>query len=416
MFGRFKLLSMLLSSLAVATVLKRDQMKMLDDPTLQGFSKEGLKTFNDEFHKMVDNRKLANVVTLVSRHGKIVNLDASGVLDVSTTPKVQAQKDAIYRIASMTKPITGAAMMMLFEEGKWALNDPVSKHIPQFEGLKVKQADGKLVPQAKPMTMAQLMSHTAGFGLSSDYSSVNLRKGDLKDMINEVAKVPLAFQPGKDWRYGPSVDIQGYLVEKLSGKGFDEFLQERLFGPLGMVDTGFFVDPSKVGRVSRIHEYDKSGYIKAVNTSVVNTSKPKFLSGAGGLVSTAEDYWRFCQMILNGGEFNGKRYLKESTVKIMHTNVLEDGVNVTLSSPNTRGLGFGMDFAIVQDPVAAKTSVEVQSFYWGGAYGTWFWIDPVNDIIVIGMIQNSGGSTPDGAPAMRETSAKAAYSALRRGS
>jgi len=243
-----------------------------------------------------------------------------------------------------------------------------------------------------------------------------LRKGDLKDMIDEVAKVPLAFQPGKDWRYGPSVDIQGYLVEKLSGKGFDEFLQERLFGPLGMVDTGFFVDPSKVGRVSRIHEYDKSGYIKAVNTSVVNTSKPKFLSGAGGLVSTAEDYWRFCQMILNGGEFNGKRYLKESTVKIMHTNVLEDGVNVTLSSPNTRGLGFGMDFAIVQDPVAAKTSVEVQSFYWGGAYGTWFWIDPVNDMIVIGMIQNSGGSTPAGAPAMRETSAKAAYSALRRGS
>jgi CubicO group peptidase (beta-lactamase class C family) len=419
---KFSLLPILFASLATAMVLRReeihsntrikDEINMQDNSTIQGFTKEGLAAFNAQFHKMVDNRKLANVVTLIARHGKVVDLDADGVLDVSATPKVPAKTDTIYRIASMTKPITGAAMMILFEEGKWALNDPISKHIPEFEGLKVKQPDGTLVPQVKPMIMAQLMSHSAGFDRTAAYASLNLRKGNLKDMINELAKVPLAFQPGKDWRYGPNVDIQGYLVEKLSGMGLDEFFQQKLFGPLGMVDTGFFVDPSKVGRLTRIHEYDKSGYISAANSSPVGTTKPKFLSGSGGLVSTAEDYWRFCQMILNGGESNGRRYLKAATVKIMHTNVLEDGVNVTINSPNTRGLGFGMDFAIVQDPKAARTSVGIQSFYWGGAFGTWFWIDPVNDMIVIGMIQNSGGTTPDGAPSVREASAKAAYSAL----
>jgi CubicO group peptidase (beta-lactamase class C family) len=383
---------------------------------LQGFTQTGLATFNAHFHQLVDQHKLANVVTLVSRHGQIVNLDAYGVLDISATPTISVQNDSIFRIASMTKPITGAAMMMLFDEGKWALEDPVSKHIPSFKDLKVKVKDGPPVSQTKPMTMAQLMSHSAGFGRSSEYTEakVNLRSGNLQDMIDVLAKQPLSFQPGKDWRYGPSVDIQGYLVEKLSGQGLDEFFEQRIFKPLGMVDTGFWVDPSKAPRVSRIHTYNQNGTIIASGTSnVFNTSKPKFLSGSGGLTSTIRDYWRFTQMILNGGEFQGKRVLKTETVKMMHTNVLEPGVEVTLNSPNTRGLGFGMDFAIVMDPVAAKTSQGIQSFYWGGAYGTWFWIDPINDMIVIGFIQNSNGTTPDGAPAVREASARMAYGALK---
>jgi CubicO group peptidase (beta-lactamase class C family) len=383
---------------------------------LQGFTQAGLAAFNTYFHETVDQRKLANVVTLISRHGRIVNLDAYGVLDVSAVPTVSVKTDSIFRIASMTKPITGAAMMMLFEEGKWALEDPVAKYIPSFKNLKVKTKDGPPVDQIKPMTMAQLMSHTAGFGKSSEYTDlkVNLRSGNLQDMIDQLAKLPLSFQPGKDWRYGPSVDIQGYIIEKLSGKSLDEFFEQRIFKPLGMVDTGFWVDPSKASRVSRIHNYGPNGTITATGTSnVFNTSKPKFLAGAGGLTSTIQDYWRFTQMILNGGEFQGKRLLNAETVKIMHTNVLEPGVNVTLYSPNTRGLGFGMDFAIVMDPVAAKTSQGVQSFYWGGAFGTWFWIDPINDMIVIGFIQNQNGTTPDGAPEVREASAKAAYAALQ---
>jgi CubicO group peptidase (beta-lactamase class C family) len=303
-------------------------------------------------------------------------------------------------------------MMMLWEDGKWTLDDPVSKHIPEFAGLKVRVKGGEPVAQASPMTMRQLMSHSAGFGRLGDYQDANLRGGDLKDMILKLAAMPLAYQPGTDWRYGPSVDIQGYVVEQLSGQSLDEFLQTRLFGPLGMLDTGFWVDPAKVSRVSRIHKYVDGKVAAAGEGNVVNLAAPKFLSGGGGLVGTAQDYWRFCQMILNGGEFAGQRRLKPETVQLMQTNVLAPGVNVTLYSPDVVGLGFGMDFAIVQDPAAAKTSQGVESFYWGGAFGTWFWIDPVNDMIVIGMIQNTGGSTPDGAPTVREMSAKAVYAAM----
>jgi CubicO group peptidase (beta-lactamase class C family) len=380
--------------------------------TAQGFTTDGLKAFNAQFHRLVDEGGLANVVTLIARHGEIVNLDAYGVLDVSEATPRPARTDSIFRIASMTKPITGAAMMMLWEEGKWALDDPVGKHIPQFEGLQVKRSDGELVGQAPPMTMRQLMSHSAGFGRSAEYGRATLRGGDLQDMIDTLSTLPLSFQPGTEWRYGPGVDIQGYLIEKLSGQGLDEFFEQRLFAPLGMVDTGFWVDASKGDRVARLHKLENGRVRAAGPGNVYYTAKPKFLAGGGGLVSTIEDYWRFAQMILNGGEFGGRRYLQASTVRLMHTNVLEPGVNVTLYSPETRGLGFGMDFAIIHDPVAAKTSQGVESVYWGGAFGTWFWIDPINDMIVIGMIQNVGGSTPDGAPRVREASARAAYAAM----
>ena len=232
-------------------------------------------------------------------------------------------------------------------------------------------------------------------------------------MIDTLAKLPLSFQPGTEWRYGPSVDIQGYLIEKLSGQGLDEFFEQRLFAPLGMVDTGFWVDASKAERVSRIHKYDDAAISQAAGPSnIFNTAKPKFLAGGGGLVSTIEDYWRFAQMILNGGEFDGRRYLKPSTVDLMHENVLEPGVDVTLYSPDTVGLGFGMDFAIVQDPAAAKTSQGIQSYYWGGAFGTWFWIDPVNDMIVIGMIQNVAGSQTAAGTRRARDPRQAVYAAM----
>jgi len=377
-----------------------------------GFSASGLAALNHEMHALVDDSQLAGVVTLVARHGEIVNFDAYGTLDVSAPSPVR--KDSIFRIASMTKPITGAAMMMLWEEGKWALDDELAEHIPEFKGLKVKAKGGSLVDQASPMTMRQIMSHSAGFGRAGDYpADVNMRAGDLQDMIDTLAKLPLSFQPGTEWRYGPSVDIQGYLIEKLSGQGLDAFFEQRLFAPLGMVDTGFWVDASKGARVSRIHKYVDGKIAAAGPSNIFNTAKPKFLAGGGGLVSTAHDYWRFAQMILNGGEFDGRRYLKQSTVDLMHENVLAPGVEVTLYTRDTVGLGFGMDFAIVQDPAAAKTSQGVQSYYWGGAFGTWFWIDPINDMTVIGMIQNTSGSTPGtGTPPVREISAKAVYAAM----
>ncbi|HLK24344.1 MAG TPA: serine hydrolase domain-containing protein [Caulobacteraceae bacterium] len=375
-----------------------------------GFTRSGLAALDAQMHALVDEGKLAGVSTLVARHGEIVHQDVYGRQDVSEPTPLA--RDSIFRIASMTKPVIGVAMMMLWEEGRWSLDDPVAKHIPEFAGLKVRSRDGAPVDQISPMNMRQLMSHTAGFGGLGAYQDANLRGGDLRAMIETLAERPLYFQPGTEWRYGPSVDIQGYVIERLSGQGLDVFLKERLFDPLGMVDTGFWVDPAKTARVVRIHKYVDGKIAPAGAENVVNTKKPAFLAGGGGLVSTIGDYWRFAQMVLNRGEFAGRRYLKPETVDMMHVSVLEPGVNVTLYSPDARGLGFGMDFGIIEDPALAKTSQGVESFYWGGAFGTWFWIDPVNDMIVIGMIQNVGGTTPDGAPLMRELSARAVYAAM----
>jgi CubicO group peptidase (beta-lactamase class C family) len=364
---------------------------------------------------MVDDGKLANVVTLIARHGEIVNCDAYGVLDISTTPPVPARTDSIFRIASMTKPITAAAMMMLWEEVKWALEDPVSKFIPEFEGLKIKQEDGELVPQASPMTMKQLMSHSAGFGARGEYT--DLRGGDLQDMIDFLAKQPLSFQPGKGWRYGPSVDIQGYIIQKLTGQFVDEFLEQRIFAPLGMVDSGYVLPASKVERLVSNHKYDDDGKLVAVDLpGTYNTSRPRFLGAGGGLMlSTVKDFWRFSQMILNGGEFAGKRYLKASTVEMMHTNVLEPGVKLKLYRREINGLDFGLGYAIVQDPAAARTSQALHSYFWGGLYGTWFWIDPVNDMILIGFINHVIGGRPVG-PLAYDLSAKLVYKAMSESS
>jgi len=377
----------------------------------EGFTAEGLAALDRTFHGLVDEGQLAGVVTLVARHGRIVHLDACGTLDLGAQAPVQA--DSIFRIASMTKPIIGAAMMMLWEEGKWALDDPVARHIPEFEGLKVKAKGGEPVAQASPMTLRQLMSHTAGFGRLLEHEAANLRGGDLQDMIDKLARLPLSYQPGTQWRYGPSVDVQGYLVEKLSGQGLDEFLERRLFGPLGMKDTGFWVEAAKAGRLARIHAYKGGRLEPQGDANSFHAARPKFLSGGGGLVSTAPDYWRFAQMILDGGVFEGRRYLQPATVELMHVNVLAPGVEVTLYTPDTRGLGFGMDFAIVLDPALARTAQGVQSYYWGGAFGTWFWIDPMNDMTVIGFIQNLSGSTPGaGTPPARELSAQCVYAAM----
>jgi CubicO group peptidase (beta-lactamase class C family) len=386
----------------------------LASPESVGFSSAGLKSFQQAMRALVDEHQLAGVTTLVARHGKIVHFDAYGVQDLES--KKPVTKDTIFRIASMTKPIAGVAMMMLWEEGKWTLDDPVAKHIPEFAGLKVATASGD-VPQVKPMTMRQLMSHSAGFDVSGGYAKHNIsdRSQPLQAMIDKLAKLPLAAQPGTDWRYGPSVDIQGYVVEKLSGQPLDVFLSKRIFEPLGMKDTGFWVDSAKKDRITNIHTYGPDKKIITGTTQGNPTRKPVFLSGSGGLLSTTADYFKFAQMLLNGGEASGKRFLKKSTVELMRTNVLEPGVVVDLYGPtyNINGIGFGLDFAIILDPAKANTPEGKNSFYWGGAFGTWFWIDPTNDVIVVGMMQNQDGSRPDrGSPQVRPLSRKLVYAAL----
>jgi CubicO group peptidase (beta-lactamase class C family) len=381
----------------------------LASPESVGFSTDGLNAFTRTMRALVDDGKLAGVTTLVARHGRVVQFDAHGVRDLDSRAPVE--KDTIFRIASMTKPIVGVAMMMLWEEGKWALDDPVSKHIPQFAGLKVATQAGE-VAQARPMTMRQLMSHTAGFDASAGYADDNLRAGNLQGMIDKLARLPLAFQPGTEWRYGPSVDIQGYVVEKLSGQTLDVFLRQRIFEPLRMTDTGFWVDRSKAGRATKVFTYNEGKTLVTAPNQVRGdlTERPAFLSGSGGLNSTTEDYFRFSQMLLDGGQANGRRLLKPSTVELMYQNVLEPGVTIGRTAA---GLGFGMDFAIVLDPKAADTPEGKNTYYWGGAFGTWFWIDPTNDMIVVGMIQNTNGSQANsGTPQVRPLSRRLVYQAL----
>ena len=399
------------ASPALAPIAQAAQIS-LKPPASAGVSPAGIAALNAHMHALVDQRKLAGVVTLLARRGQVVNLDAYGRADISAEAPVKT--DSIFRIASMTKPVAGVAMMQLYEKGLWKLDDPVARHIPEFAGLKVKAADSSLVDQRRPMTMAQLMSHTAGFGVSSAYATAGLRDSDLQGMVDKLAKLPLASQPGADWAYGPVVDLQGYVVQKLSGLDLADYMQQHIFGPLKMVDTQFWVPPAKAARVVRLHTYDGGGtIIPAPGPGLLATEKPRFLSGSGGLFSTTPDYFRFCQALLNGGELDGARILKPETVKLMRTDVLEPGVGVDLYGPVQKGVGFGMDFAIHRDPSISGLPHGQDTFWWGGAFGTWFWIDPTHDIVFVGMIQNLGGSIPGGGtPDVRTDSARLVYAAL----
>ncbi len=376
-------------------------------PESVGFIPGALDKMDAGMQDLVDKKHLAGVVMLVARHGKVVQHKAYGVQNLETGAPMKL--DTIARIYSMTKPITGVAMMMLYEEGKWAPSDPIAKHIPEFANLKVYAGgkDGKpiLEAPAHPPTMGELMSHTAGFtyGLFGNtpvdmiYRANNpLAAPSLQEMINRLSTMPLLYQPGTRWVYSVSVDIQGYLVQKLSGKTFPEFLRTRLFEPLGMIDTAFYVPAEKMSRAAIVYAYDKAkaGLTPAEGEQAVS-AMPGLPSGGGGLYSTAADYFRFAQMLLNGGELNGKRLLKKTSVDMMRTNVLSDevlkgnnGIGQARFSP---AQGFGYDFAVVLDPEGAQRQVGKGSYWWWGIGGTWFWIDPTNDLIGIGIIQRRGG-------------------------
>ena len=370
-------------------------------PENVGMSSDRLTRLNDGMKSLVDQGRLAGVVTMVARHGKVIEFEATGKRDIAAN--LPMQKDSIFRIYSMSKPITGVAMMMLFEEGKWQLNDPVAKYIPEFAGLKVYGTDarGNVVQneQTHPVTMRELMSHTGGFtyGYFSNTPVDKLQReadvlnvgNTLDEMIKRVAKLPLNSQPGGEWHYSISVDIQGYIVQKLSGMPFEEFLEKRIFKPLNMVDTGFYVPPEKLKRFAEFYAYDKDGKLQVAHDAITHdfSQKPALASGGGGLVSTATDYMRFCQMLLNGGKLDGVRLLSPRTIELMRTNLLPPGMP-TLSP----GAGFGLDFAVYTDVMAAGGYYGKGTYYWGGAAGTWFWIDPTDDLIVIGMIQQIAGT------------------------
>jgi CubicO group peptidase (beta-lactamase class C family) len=389
-----------------------------------GMSGERLLRLRSGMSALVDEGRLAGVVTMVARHGKVVEFDAVGKRDLAADAPMC--KDSIFRIYSMSKPITGVAMMLLFEEGKWQLNDPVEKYIPQFAGLKVFGIDAEgnmtLNAQAHPVTMRELMSHSGGFtyGYFSNTPVDKLQReadvlnvgNSVDEMIKRVAKLPLNAQPGSEWHYSISVDIQGYIVQRLSGMPFEEFLERRIFKPLRMVDTGFYVPREKLPRLAEFYSYDAESHLQVVRGGINHdfAAKPALASGGGGLVSTASDYMRFCQMLLNGGQLDGVRLLSPRTVDLMRTNVLPPSMPILAP-----GAGFGLDFAVYTDVAAAGGYYGKGTYWWGGAAGTWFWIDPVNDLIVIGMIQQvagTGAAASAGIPDMRGLSHTWVYQSI----
>lgn len=379
-------------------------------PSRLGFDAERLDRLPEAMQAMVDSGELSGIVTLVARDRRVVHFEAYGMQDVESGQPMTL--DTIFRIYSMTKPVTGVAMMMLYEQGKWHPNDPIARHIPEFKDLKVyagTNADGSLILEAPahPPTMGELMSHTAGFtyGLFGDtpvdklYREDNpLGKPNLQAFIERMAELPLLYQPGTRWVYSVSVDIQGYLVEKLSGQSLPEFMSDNIFRPLGMTDTGFNVPEGRLGRLATVYAFTPGEGLTARPHDPNVAEVPGLASGGGGLYSTAQDYFRFAQMLAGRGVIDEMRLLSPASVALMRANQLSDellnggfGIGWQRMRP---GFGFGYDVAVFTDPHAVGSITGEGTFLWDGAAGTWFWIDPTNDVVFIGMIQRMvGGGT-----------------------
>jgi CubicO group peptidase (beta-lactamase class C family) len=386
-------------------------------PEALGFDAQRLAKLDAYMAKAVADGRVAGMSTLLARHGQVVTEKMYGVKSLATGSPMT--KDTIFRIYSMSKPITGVAMMMLFEDGRWQLDDPITKFVPEFKALKVmtgadENGRRSIQDMQRPPTMRELMSHTAGFGYGlADQHPVDkmyrekgvLGANGLADMIKRTAEIPLMFQPGTRWSYSSAVDIQGYIVEKLSGQKFGEFLQQRIFTPLRMTDTAFYVPKEKASRLAAVYAGNpKTGKIEEVK-DLFGAQMPTYLeppsmeSGGGGLVGTLGDYARFAQMIANKGELDGVRLLAPATVELMGTNVIPKSVLVSSNGNGVarfnEAVGFGLDFMVVNDPRAAGTLEGKGSMSWGGAAGTWFWVDPTNDLIFVGMIQRMGDTGGD---------------------
>jgi CubicO group peptidase (beta-lactamase class C family) len=385
----------------------------VNKPETVGFSSERLERLHALIQGEIDQKQLAGAVTILARHGKVVEYQTYGQRDIATNTPIT--KDTIFRAYSMTKPVTGVAMLILYEQGKWLPSDPISKFIPEFAHLKVFKgvdAEGKMIlvdPDHAP-TMRELMTHTAGFTYDNQSKTMVgqmvrdakvMQSQTLQEMIDKLAKIPLIYQPGNGWTYSLSMDIQGYIVEKLSGQSLPDFMRDHIFVPLGMKDTAFYVPAEKRDRFATNYKGTSDGGITrnaaGGGAPADYATQPTMPSGGGGLVTTIEDYYRFASMLANGGELNGTRILAPSTVKLMTSNHLpaslltgEFGIGLSVMRP---GFGYGYDCAVIFDPPEANLSDGKGTFFWDGAAGTWFWVDPTNDIVFVSMIQRM--TSPD---------------------
>jgi len=391
-----------------------------------GFTTEGIAQLDAAMREIVANQDVAGMVWMLGKDGQIATFEAAGLARVNE--QAPMTKDSLFRIYSMSKPVTGVAMMMLWEQGLWDFDDPISKFVPEFANLKVLSSDGtQLEDLTRQPTMRELMSNTAGFayGLFGDDPANTafrdqevLASGDLNEMIQKIAGIPLLAQPGKQWYYSIGMDIQGYIVEKLTGMRFGEYLRQHLFEPLNMMDTRFYVMPDDAHRFAEVHYWDAN--TSALAQQAERPDRPSYLdadrleSGGGGLVSSTHDYARFIQMLMNRGELDGVRILKPESVRIMSTNSLtgDEDMRFGIGGPGQPGQGWGVDMAVLFDPQAAGSPQGPGTYYWAGAAGTSFWIDPVNDIFWLSMIQAQGPRRP-GASNMGEIARDIIYESLQ---
>jgi len=367
------------------------------NPKDVGLAADRLARIRPAIQAYIDRHEIAGAVALIARRGKVAYLETMGVMDLESRKPMQP--DTIFRIASMTKPIASVAAMMLYEEGRFQLNDPVSKFIPEFKDPKVAvptapnetaSAMYRTVPAAREITIRDLLTHTAG--LANTYNGVTMEayarlarerqpEDTVGDMTKRLAKLPLQFHPGTAWAYGPATDVVGHLVEVISGQALDRFFEERIFQPLGMADTHFYAPPGKEARYATAYTPAQPKGLKP--TPRLPGGARRYFSGAGGLASTAPDYFRFSQMLLNGGQLDGARLLSPKTVELMTSN----HIGKLPLWPTLAGYRFGLGFRVLTDLGEAANAGSVGNYGWGGALGTIFWNDPKEQLIGILMIQ-----------------------------
>src|SRR5665213_763647 len=373
-------------------------------PESAGMSKAALDRIDVHLRqRYIDAGRFPGTRLLVYRRGKVVHSAAQGFADLER--KAPVKDDTIYRIYSMTKPITSVAFMMLVEEGRVALDEPVHKYIPEWKNLGVFQAGiapAFLTKQpTRPMQIVDLLRHTSGLtyafqqrsNVDAAYREMKIgeieKAGSLQTMIEALAKIPLEFSPGEAWNYSVSTDVIGYLIGKISGKPFEQFLKERIFDPLGMKDTDFFVPADKVHRFAACYSADPKGGLTLQDDPATSSylKPPSFVSGGGGLCSTTADYLTFCRALLGGGELDGVRLIGPQTLALMTSNHLPGGRDLPemsrslFSEATYNGIGFGLGFSVTMDPARTLLPGSAGEYAWGGAATTSFWIDPAEELI-----------------------------------
>ena len=374
---------------------------------IAGMSSERLERLDEHFHRYVDDGLISGVVTYIVRRGQVVHQDAYGLADTATRRPMS--QDTYFYLYSMTKPVTSVALLMLYEEGKFQLDEPIAKYLPELANLKLYVGEGDdgnmiLKDPARQPTIHDVFRHTAGFlyggngnrGIDRAYSEAALMDGTLAELTRKLGNIPLAYEPGTQWVYSVSHDVQARLVEVLSGMPFDEFAQRRIFDPLGMTETVFGRPDALKDRFAVIYGGSQNGRLQPTGALDRPGAASRVLGGLS-LSSTAADYARFAEMLVNSGELDGVRILSRKTVDLMDSNHLPHGVTRGAAGGGTAGgEGYGLGVRVVTDPAAAGNLTSAATFGWSGAAGTHFFVDRKEDLVAVFMIQSAGGAAGPG--------------------